>query len=152
MMEMLPWTEERKAEFREYYAAGLSHSDIAMRLGGTTKNACVGIAHRLGLPPRRPANRRMKIPATAPPLPPVKLVKPAKPAPAPPVQPKPAVVGKKGLIIWDLNHTHCRWPLAGEGVAMRYCAQPKDEGSSYCQPHRELSMAPSRRASGGHMR
>lgn len=151
MMEMLPWTEERKAEFREYYAAGLSHREIATRLGGTTKNACVGIAHRLGLPPRRPANSRpAPVRVAADPVPAKKAPLRHRPRPTPPKPTNP--VGKKGLIIWDLNHTHCRWPLAGEGVAMRYCAQPKDEGSSYCQPHRELSMAPSRRASGGHMR
>lgn len=46
------WTAERDAVLAHKWAAGLSTARIAADMG-TTKNAVVGRAHRLGLPPRR---------------------------------------------------------------------------------------------------
>ena len=47
-----PWTEERIDMLRELWAKGLSCSKIAAQLGGTTRNAVIGKAHRLGLESR----------------------------------------------------------------------------------------------------
>jgi len=46
------WTDERIAALRELWAAGHSASEIAARLGGISRNAVIGKAHRLGLEAR----------------------------------------------------------------------------------------------------
>lgn len=53
-----PWPPERIAKLRKFWDEGLSGSQIGERLG-TTKNAVIGEAHRLGLP-RRPSPIRAK--------------------------------------------------------------------------------------------
>ena len=45
----MSWTDERVVLLRELWAQGLSASQIAARLGGVSRNAVIGKAHRLGL-------------------------------------------------------------------------------------------------------
>ena len=58
----LAWTEDRIEILTKLWADGLSASQIAARLGGTTRNAVIGKVHRLHLEPRKDASRggRMK--------------------------------------------------------------------------------------------
>jgi len=46
------WTEPRLDHLRELWAEGLTASQIAERLGGVSRNAVIGKAHRLGLQTR----------------------------------------------------------------------------------------------------
>jgi len=48
----MSWTDERVTMLRELWAKGLSASQIAVQLGGVTRNAVIGKAHRLGLESR----------------------------------------------------------------------------------------------------
>lgn len=48
----MSWTDERVSMLRDLWAKGLSASQIAMQLGGVTRNAVIGKAHRLGLESR----------------------------------------------------------------------------------------------------
>lgn len=53
----LGWTETRVALLRTAYKEGLSFSEIARALTGTSRNAAIGKAHRIGLcgrPPQTP--------------------------------------------------------------------------------------------------
>lgn len=45
------WTDERLATLTELWKAGRTASEIAQTLGGVSRNAVIGKAHRLGLPP-----------------------------------------------------------------------------------------------------
>lgn len=45
----MEWTDERVALLKDLWAQEMSASEIAKRLGGTTRNAVIGKAHRLGL-------------------------------------------------------------------------------------------------------
>src|SRR5262245_52186302 len=47
------WTEERIELLKKCHAEGLSASQSAARIGGVTRNACIGKLHRLGLTGRR---------------------------------------------------------------------------------------------------
>ena len=49
---MLVWTESLIADLTALWDQGLSASEIAARLGGISRNAVIGKAHRLGLPSR----------------------------------------------------------------------------------------------------
>jgi len=48
----MSWTDERVTMLRDLWAKGLSASQIAVQLGGVTRNAVIGKAHRLGLESR----------------------------------------------------------------------------------------------------
>ena len=48
----MAWTEDRVAMLRELWSKGLSASQIAVQLGGVSRNAVIGKAHRLGLESR----------------------------------------------------------------------------------------------------
>ena len=63
----MEWTEETISRLRELWAEGLSTAEIGRRLS-ITKNAVVGKAHRLSLPPRPSPIRRgeKKQPAATP--------------------------------------------------------------------------------------
>jgi GcrA cell cycle regulator len=45
----MSWTDERVEKLKEYWAEGMSASQIAKQLGGVTRNAVIGKVHRLGL-------------------------------------------------------------------------------------------------------
>ncbi len=48
----MDWTDERIELLKKLWADGLSGNQIAAELGGITRNAVIGKAHRLGLPGR----------------------------------------------------------------------------------------------------
>ncbi|WP_017666346.1 GcrA family cell cycle regulator, partial [Porphyrobacter sp. AAP82] len=85
----MSWTDERIATLRKMWEGGATASEIATELGGVSRNAVIGKAHRLGLKARPSpvkANEKKK-PAAAAPSP----KKPAAPAPAAsPRTPEPA--------------------------------------------------------------
>lgn len=166
------WTDERRALFRKLFEAGRTHQQIATALG-TTRNASVGFARRLGFDNRRTAKpppenavaradvehadearrqqrrqaesrRRAERRAKEKATPPIVVVEPPPPPPPPP----PPDVDSAGVSIWDLKSYHCRWPLEGEPNSnMLYCGKPKREpleGNSYCPEHQDRSRGPQR--------
>jgi len=77
----MSWTDERIATLRKMWEGGATASEIATELGGVSRNAVIGKAHRLGLKARPSpvkANEQKKKPAAAP-----AAKKPAAPAAAP---------------------------------------------------------------------
>ncbi|HWK36710.1 GcrA family cell cycle regulator [Sphingomonas sp.] len=98
----MSWTEERIDTLRTMWQGGQTASQIAEALGGVSRNAVIGKAHRLGLQPRpspvkpndpdaaaaSPAPAAARVQA-APPPPPAEPA-PRAPAPAPTPVPTPA--------------------------------------------------------------
>ena len=70
----MSWTDERIDSLKSMWEKGMTASQIAEELGGVSRNAVIGKAHRLGLQ-SRPS--------------PVKAAEPVKPAPKPAPEPKP---------------------------------------------------------------
>ena len=95
----MSWTEERIATLTKMWEGGSTASQIAEELGGVSRNAVIGKAHRLGLKARpspvkakakkKPAPKKKAAPA---PKPAAKKAAPAKvaPKPAPKATAKPA--------------------------------------------------------------
>lgn len=90
----MSWTEERIATLKKMWESGSTASQIADELGGVSRNAVIGKAHRLGLKARPSpvkANEKKKkavppsppAPKAAAPEKPVATPKPKKPAPPP---------------------------------------------------------------------
>jgi hypothetical protein len=50
---MSGWTEDRIEKLKGLWAQGMSAKDIALSLGGVTRNAVIGKIHGLGLPNQR---------------------------------------------------------------------------------------------------
>ena len=87
----MSWTDERIEKLTKMWEGGATASQIADELGGVSRNAVIGKAHRLGLKARpSPVKANEKDPAPAPAKPPKAEAAP-RPAPAPrPVAAAPA--------------------------------------------------------------
>ena len=101
----MSWTDERIEQLKTMWSKGMTASQIAEELGGVSRNAVIGKAHRLGLqsrpspvkssdgesaPSRKAATPRAKAatPAAAAPAPKPQPA-PVRAAPPPPVQSSP---------------------------------------------------------------
>jgi GcrA cell cycle regulator len=83
------WTEERIATLTKMWEGGATASQIAEELGGVSRNAVIGKAHRLGLK-ARPSPVKPNDKDEAAPAPVARPVKAAEPAPRPAAPQRPA--------------------------------------------------------------
>ena len=123
---MTTWTLERVDAVTRLWNEGLTTTEIG-RLVGMSKNAVVGKAHRLRLPPRpspiRQGQRTRSAPKPAAP-------KSAKPRPAP----HPAV-----------GNAACKWPIGHpDQPGFHFCGERGLLGKPYCQEHYERAYVPAR--------
>ena len=103
----MSWTDERIDTLRKMWESGNTASQIAEELGGISRNAVIGKAHRLGLQSRpspvktseaktKAAAKPAKLVEAPPPTPraaaPAPAERPAAPAPAPAPTPRPQTV------------------------------------------------------------
>jgi GcrA cell cycle regulator len=148
----MDWTNERVEELRRLWGQGQTASRIADLLGGITRNAVIGKAHRLGLrgrpsPIRRDENGTVSRPATAPrvsvplpatakaELPPADVARTAAMPAAAPSQPKMAQGGARS----------CSWPMGDPKQAgFHFCGGEAVPGRPYCATH--CGMAYQRKA------
>jgi GcrA cell cycle regulator len=148
----MDWTNERVEELRRLWGQGQTASRIADLLGGVTRNAVIGKAHRLGLRGRPSPIRRDEngVAARPAPLPRVSVPAPAAikaelppadvprntPMPAPAAsQPKAAHGGARG----------CSWPMGDPKQAgFHFCGSEAVPGRPYCASH--CGMAYQRKA------
>lgn len=118
----MSWTDERIEKLTKMWEGGATASQIADELGGVSRNAVIGKAHRLGLKarpspvkpnekdgatPAPAASRPAKTEAISRPAPPARLTAQAAPAPRPaavpsgdpvPSQPRIVSVGPGGFL------------------------------------------------------
>ncbi len=90
----MSWTDERIATLKKMWEGGSTASQIADELGGVSRNAVIGKAHRLGLKARPSpvkANEKKVEKPKPEPKPPAKSPAPARPAPKK-AEPKPAPI------------------------------------------------------------
>src|SRR5215218_9892601 len=94
----MSWTDERIDRLKAMWSEGATASQIADELGGVSRNAVIGKAHRLGLDSRpspvkaveekekkpAPAPKAAAAPPSAPPAPKPEPVRAEAPAPAAP--------------------------------------------------------------------
>ena len=93
----MSWTDERIATLKKMWEGGATASQIADELGGVSRNAVIGKAHRLGLKSRpspvKANEKRAKVTKKAPPKP-AATTKQAADTPA--VDPAPRPAGANG--------------------------------------------------------
>ncbi|WP_067738869.1 GcrA family cell cycle regulator [Novosphingobium naphthalenivorans] len=129
----MSWTDERIEKLTKMWEGGATASQIAEELGGVSRNAVIGKAHRLGLKARpspvkaneKPA--RPAAPKKAKPAPEAPAPRAAEPAPAPERKPAPAPAAPA--------------PRAAEPAPSAAAAAPADEAPAKPQP-RIISVGP----------
>jgi GcrA cell cycle regulator len=85
----MSWTEERIDRLKAMWTKGSTASQIAEELGGVSRNAVIGKAHRLGLEARpSPVKAGEEKEKKAKPAPAPKAARPAAPKSAPVIEPK----------------------------------------------------------------
>lgn len=84
----MSWTDERIDQLKAMWERGLTASQIAEELGGVSRNAVIGKAHRLGLQSRPSPVKANETPKKAAPA---RKPAPAAPAPAPEIEAPRAV-------------------------------------------------------------
>jgi hypothetical protein len=129
------WPEERIAELNKLTAAGLTASQVAMRLG-ITRNAVCGRWNREGLlrAVPRPTPRPVLRPKPKPKPKPAPIMRPT--VPVPDVAPVSLDVD-----IMALTSTTCKWPI-NDGNPYRFCGAEKPvEDGPYCPYHAKVASA-----------
>lgn len=131
----MEWTDDRIETLRSLWMQGLTASQIAERLGGVSRNAVIGKAHRLGLSARPspikretartlPLHRAPAAPAAAAPMP-ARAAQPSQP----PVQ-RTAAAPQAG------GSKTCMWPVGDPKQAdFHFCGAPAEAGRPYCTQH-----------------
>jgi GcrA cell cycle regulator len=165
------WTDERVELLRKYWSEGLSASQIAVQLGGVSRNAVIGKVHRLKLSSRGRATasparaKKTAQPVQAKPV-------PRQPQPAAP-QPRPAATTlgatalqasldaapqvqtmhrtndavvvpiSRKLALVQLNERTCKWPI-GDPLAddFHFCGNESAETGPYCRYHARIAFQP----------
>ena len=146
----MEWTNERIDELRRLWGQGQTASRIAELLGGVTRNAVIGKAHRLGLR-GRPSPIRREEGHQAAPRPPRtapaaaiaeeltrESVAPVieTPAPLPPLPveaPPAAATAGKAL---RSGTKACSWPMGDpKQPGFRFCGEEAVPGRPYCAAH-----------------
>ena len=129
----MSWTDERVALLKKLWGEGKTAAEIAKELGGVTRNAVIGKAHRLKLSGRVSPIQQNK--------------KPANKSVAP--KPKPAVKAKaiqiedekrEKVSLSDLKAGQCRWPIGDpKDENFGFCGCEALPGLPYCMEHAQVA-------------
>ncbi|CAM3141639.1 GcrA cell cycle regulator [Sphingomonas antarctica] len=140
----MAWTDERIDKLKTMWEGGKTASVIAEELGGVSRNAVIGKAHRLGLQ-SRPSPVTAKETESPAAVPAVKQAAPPAAVPAPPSQPapprrlvparpSPEIAGKTTLL--ELSDKVCKWPVGHPGEPdFHFCGDTVNPGFPYCVQH-----------------
>jgi hypothetical protein len=153
------WTDEASDLLRQYHAEGRTFTEIAAlinaatRLGLTTRNACIGRAHRMGLVSdnlgTQGARKLAARGITVAPKPVVRAKqKPRVKVPPHPFEPKRKPMAEQvaeivflapagGLTFMQQKDGFCRWPLTAETdfASFRVCGCLCKMTQPYCDEH-----------------
>ena len=131
----MSWTDDRVELLKKLWKKGHSASQIAEELGGVTRNAVIGKAHRLGLssrpsPVKKPAEAKKKAKAA-----------PAKPKKKKPAAAKPAPEAEPEVVtILSLTERMCKWPVGHPGDDdFHFCGLKSMTGQPYCTYHAAMA-------------
>ncbi len=111
----MTWTQERVESLIQLWSDGLSARQIADKLGGVTRNAVIGKAHRLNL-------------------------QRGVPRPEPEPEPEPARLDYPVTPMPEAKPWMCRWQIDEPGrFGLHICGKTVQPGRQFCAEH--LTMA-----------
>jgi GcrA cell cycle regulator len=146
------WTDTRIAILKDLWTRGESAASIAAVLGGVTRNAVIGKAHRLDLPSRQILSVKPRKPKS--PRPPQwdrKIKLPREPNKPPraivtPILDK-AIPLEQRKTVYTLEWQHCHFPVGEPGTPdFFYCGGVvgDNDGRRYCAAHKERMYLPTK--------
>jgi GcrA cell cycle regulator len=153
---MSAWNEVRTETLTRLWSKGWSASQIAAQMGGTTRNAVISKARRLGLPYRkgeygqrqvyfkpRICNRRRPTPHVHPSILNRAVSKLyALPPPTRTEAVETVFVGER-LSLLELTENTCRWPIGDPREAdFHFCGRQKSGNGPYCEHHARIAFQP----------
>ena len=151
-----PWTDAREDDVRRLWMEGRSAAEIAKALGGTTRNAVLGIVHRRGWAKRgvsplaaQSAGGKISGGGSGPghafaPSEQKRSARRILLTPPPKPQPAPVYEGALNLDIMALTLTTCRFVTDATKWGTRYCGVKCADVEPYCEHHRALCWTPSK--------
>jgi GcrA cell cycle regulator len=140
----MSWTDDRVSVLRKLWGEGRTAAEIAKELGGVTRNAVIGKAHRLKLSNRVSPIQQNKKPA-------VKVVTGERKVPEAAntsvvsvikqaVRIKPEIRTGDLMSLLELKPRMCRWPVGDpreEGFG--FCGCESISGLPYCSDHAKVA-------------
>ena len=132
----MSWTDEKVEKLKELWTKGHTASQIAESLGGTTRNAVIGKAHRLNLEARAPSKQSGASTTSQ--------NRPIKRGPAPTSRKAKfqSILLDKNFepenpkSLEDLTDQTCKWPIGHPNEDKFYFCGRKPEGEfPYCKLH-----------------
>lgn len=139
----MSWTDDRVATLKKLWGEGKTAAEIAKQLGGVTRNAVIGKAHRLKLSNRLSPiqqNKKPKAQVTT-----KATFKPAAPANTSEKKPSRAEKlleddVKGGISLLDLKAGQCRWPQGDpRDGEFGFCGCSAIAGLPYCAEHSKVA-------------
>lgn len=145
----MSWTDERVSLLKKLWGEGKTAAEIAGELGGVTRNAVIGKAHRLKLSNRvSPIQQNAKKAANTNSV--AKKVEPApkeKKVAVPPVQQAQTIEGGREYSLMELGPRQCRWPSGDpRNEDFGFCGAECVPGLPYCAEHAKVAYQTSSRA------
>jgi GcrA cell cycle regulator len=136
----MEWTEEAIAKLRTLWAEGHSTAEIGRRLN-ISKNAVVGKAHRLNLPPRPSPIRRHEGESAPRPSAPKRAQGPTlPPLSASMGTPVPGLRAVMPTPKYSQRATPCCWPIGEPGKpSFHFCNAASAAGKPYCEEHAAIA-------------
>ena len=134
----MSWTDERIESLKTMWEQGQTASQIAEALGGVSRNAVIGKAHRLGLQARPSPVRAEERGDTPAPIATPEAASASPPPRAAPIRkPVRAVAAKPAkTTLLDLSEKVCKWPIGHPGEPdFHFCGKPSATGFPYCGEH-----------------
>src|SRR5712692_3142417 len=151
----MSWTDERVETLKKLWTDGLSASQIAVQLGGITRNAVIGKVHRLGV------SGRAKSPSSAGPRKArtrSDMLRVSRPsmrgntalahAYEIEVEAEPELIdniipfGQRRTLL-ELTEETCRWPIGDPGSAdFFFCGGQTITSLPYCADHSRVAYQP----------
>lgn len=167
----MSWTDDRVATLTKMWKDGRSAAEIAKELGGVTRNAVIGKAHRLGLSGRASPIKKKKEAAkkTAKTTTtkktkaaPKKAAAKKKAEPASDKQQKlvmdaikeavaeaPSNAPTGGIGLLQLTERVCKWPIGDPQESdFHFCGMPSMASLPYCEDHAAMAYQTPRKAGG----
>ncbi len=152
----MSWNDQKIQMLRDMWGNGFSASEIAKKLGGLTRNAVIGKAHRLKLSGRvaparsgedvdvpkaaaavraKPAGKKVMLRAI-----PAMPVPNLPPRAATPVVKRAAEPGKSAVPPLKTTERQCRWPHGDpRSPDFKFCGCSAVEGLPYCLDHARVA-------------
>ncbi|MDE2030136.1 MAG: GcrA cell cycle regulator [Alphaproteobacteria bacterium] len=155
----MTWTEQKIQMLKEMWGHH-SASEIAEHIGGLTRNAVIGKAHRLklsaqksaeggasiqrisgGAPAKQSRKRVMLRPLPVPPMPDAQRARPV-PTAKDIFRSLEGIGGARseGIAVTKAGDRHCRWPVGDpRSPDFRFCGCAAYEGLPYCVDHARVA-------------